>query len=210
MKKRELVGKRFGRLKVIASNGKNTFDQYSWVCRCDCGKEKIESTSHLTTGFVKSCGCLSKPHGESHTSFHNVWCGMLKRCTLKSRKDFHRYGGRGIKVCKRWNVYLNFREDMFQSHQEAKEKNNKIFLDRINNDGNYNKRNCRWVNSKESMDNRSSTRWITFDGRKQTLSDWARELNITATTLCDRLEKWSIKDSLTKTKYLHLKKKYGS
>ena len=136
----------------------------------------------------------------SRTNFHNVWNGMTKRCRLKSRSDWHRYGGRGIKTCDRWQEFLRFKEDMYDSYNKHKKNNKTTLLDRIDNDDGYYKENCRWVTAKESCENRITTHWIMCHGEKKTLSDWARSLGITPTTLSDRLKAgWSIEDAVTKT-----------
>ncbi len=149
---------KYGHLSVLGRTGTNKFQQSMWLCRCDCGINKIVSLPHLREGMVKSCGCLRRPHGESRTPLHNVWCGMLKRCTLKSRHDYHRYGGRGIKVCRRWMKYENFRDDMKTAYLLHKKRHATTFLDRVDNDAGYSPKNCRWVTARQSARNRSTSK----------------------------------------------------
>jgi hypothetical protein len=168
-----IIGRKFGRLVVQASLGLNKFNQPEYYCICKCGSQVKVSRPHLLQGFVKSCGCLRKPHGMSKTKFFNVWLGMIKRCRLKSRSDWNRYGGRGIKVCRSWHSFINFKNDMYQLYLEHKKNNSTTLLDRINNNKGYLKNNCRWVTAKISCRNRRSTHWIHYNGVKKTLTEWA-------------------------------------
>lgn len=194
-----LVGAIFGRLTVLRKSGKNKFGQTLWLCQCECGILKEASSGHLSQGLIKSCGCLRKPHGMTDTAFFNVWSGMLKRCRLKSRSDWHRYGGRGISTCTEWHSFLTFKRDMYDSYLAHRNSNKKTVLDRIDNEKGYSPENCRWVDAKVSAENRRSTRWIEFGGKRMTMSDWAMEIGVTATTIADRLKaNWPLSRALTK------------
>lgn len=118
---------------------------------CFCGKEFIARTCSVTTKITKSCGCwyeytrglMSTTHGESNTRLHEVWEGIRKRCFSKKTKQYKDYGGRGITVCKEWNNY-----EVFRDWALANGYDEKLTIDRINNDGNYEPSNCRWVTQK--------------------------------------------------------------
>lgn len=197
----DLTGIRFGKLVALKSVGHNKHGQALWKCKCDCGRSRVSSLSHLRTGFNKSCGCLQKPHGMSETPFFNVWSGMLKRCRLKSRADWKNYGGRGIKVAVEWEDFLTFKKDMFDSFKRHKKKFSSTLLDRVDNDKGYSKENCRWVTSKESSLNRRATHWIVYGGKKKSMTEWALLIGIKPTTLLDRLKGgWSKKRALTTPK----------
>jgi hypothetical protein len=116
----------------------------------------------------------------------DTWVGMIARCENKNHISYSRYGGRGIYVCERWkSSFENFVFDMGN-------KPNGMSLDRINNDGEYSKENCRWATSKEQADNRSTTRLITIGGITDSLSGWAKRKGISAPALSYRINKLGI------------------
>ena len=113
------IGKRYGRLVVtVRADSKNGFAR--WVCKCDCGNISIATGTSLRRGYKNSCGCIQKEgafdrcfkHGKVRTSIHRIWIGMRQRCNNPKNPAYKYYGGRGIKVCKRWNKFENFFEDM--------------------------------------------------------------------------------------------------
>lgn len=123
--------------------------------------------------------------------FYMVWKHMIQRCTDPSISNYYRYGGRGIKVCNRWQKYENFVLDMFPSYVRG------LTLERINNDGNYEPENCRWATRKEQANNTRNiekAKKYTFNGITQTTRQWAEELGIKRTTLDMRLRhyKWPV------------------
>jgi hypothetical protein len=151
----DLVGKEFGRLTVVALAGRRGNNTY-WQCQCNCGNQKTVRGSHLKRGDVKSCSCMRGgiTHGEGsrskgqETAEYRTWLGMRRRCKNSKCRDWPDYGGRGIKVCDRWQIYTNFLADM------GRKPGPKYSLDRIDNDGNYEPSNCRWATTKEQYDNR--------------------------------------------------------
>src|SRR5262245_52547126 len=105
----DIAGNRYGRLIVL----KHVYGE-DWKCRCDCGRDIVVRSSHLRGGYKKSCGCLRSPHGESYrrTPEYTSWCQLRDRCFNPNNKKWKHYGGRGIKVCERWQHFENFLADM--------------------------------------------------------------------------------------------------
>src|SRR5687768_6061964 len=103
-----LSGNRFGRWHVIAYAGKDRRRKSFFKCQCDCGNENIVSGCDLTSGKSKSCGCLNDEinqaarttHGMTCSPEYSSWRAMKDRCNDNSNIGYHRYGGRGIVVCK--------------------------------------------------------------------------------------------------------------
>lgn len=188
----DLTGQRFGRLTVISrgENAKNR--QARWYCLCDCGNTSIIVGSDLRTTHTKSCGCLLRTHNMTKTKTYRTWIGLKVRCTNPYDKGYPSYGGRGITICPRWlESFENFLEDMGEAPEA-------MSLDRIDNNGNYEPGNCRWATMKEQGNNRRSNRLIEFEGKTQTIMQWAREKGLTFDTLRKRLEsKWSVEEALT-------------
>ena len=145
------------------------------------------------SGFKPGPECPTYRHGMTGTPEHNTWQSMLQRCTNQRLASWHRYGGRGIRVCERWQVFENFLADMGKRPSEMHS------LDRIDNDGDYEPGNCRWATSEVQNANKSTNVHIELDGRRQTLAQWAREIGITVQALTFRLNstEWTLRDALT-------------
>ena len=152
-----------------------------WLCRCDCGQERVISASNLQSGHTTSCGCEQRratsdanaTHRQSHTSEHNTWCWMKDRCCNPNNANYPHYGGRGIKICERWlNSFENFFADMGKRPAGCS-------IDRYpNNDGNYEPGNCRWATRSEQGRNRGRYNHpITAFGQTKLQTEWAQILN---------------------------------
>lgn len=197
-KRLNLVGQKFGRLTILSFSYVSNHGDGYWNCICDCGKERTVMGSNLKAGNTKSCGCLQKErsgmppkHGMSKTSIHSSWRGMAQRCYNPKNNNYHRYGGRGIKVCKRWlNSFTNFYKDMGEKPE------NKT-LDRINNNGNYTPKNCKWSTAIEQQNNTRFNRLITIKGKTKTISEWSRIEKINSSTVSKRIKHgWSPEKSV--------------
>jgi len=197
----DLNGQKFGRLTIIQKVGSNKRGNALWLCKCECGNEKeiIIRSIDLRNNRTQSCGCLqierSTKHGryietvESQT--YNSWHNMIQRCINSNSRNYHYYGGRGIKVCKRWMKFENFLEDMGEVPEGYQ-------IDRIDNDGNYCKENCQWVTPKQNSRNKRNNHLITYKEKTQCVSAWAEELDINSMTIVVRLRRgWSIEKALT-------------
>ena len=147
----DITGQKFNRLTVLkATTIRTGAGCISWECRCDCGVKLIVKGTNIRSGNTKSCGCLKletakkqmTTHGYSGSRTYVSWNGMLTRCMNPNVREYVKYGGRGIKVCKRWFKFENFLEDMGERPPNTS-------IDRINPDGNYTKSNCRWATRRE-------------------------------------------------------------
>lgn len=158
MRLNDLTGKKYNMLEVIKRVPNNNLNKAMWLCKCDCGKTKEIIGSRLYTGKTKSCGCLtvektiqrSTKHGLSHSRLDSIYQNMLSRCTNSSNKDFKYYGARGINIYDEW---LNDRAAFFM-WVISNGYSDKLTIDRIDNDGNYEPSNCRWVDMKTQAINR--------------------------------------------------------
>lgn len=201
-----LTGQKFGKLTVINFNHKikTNYGQwkYYWLCECECGNTIIVCSSNLKTGHTKSCGCLkientvnaNKKHGLAKHRLYKIWENLKFRCLNKKCNSFKNYGNRGITVCIDW---LNNFEN-FYTWAIANGYKDDLTIDRIDNNGNYESDNCRWVNAKKQANNRRSNRLITYNNETHTLSEWANKYNIKISKLWARLNSgWTIEKSLT-------------
>jgi len=193
----DLTGRRFGRLVVQSrhySIGPRQNRGALWLCHCDCGEVRIVRSDALQSGKTVSCTCQKRDRVTTHglsrmadgkkTPEFEVWRGIRRRCCDPSQIGFARYGGRGIKICDRWqNDYAAFLNDM------GKRPSAKHSIERIDNDGDYSPENCRWATSTEQAQNRRSTRLFEFSGQAKCISQWAREFGLNKTTLRRRLDR---------------------
>jgi hypothetical protein len=194
---KDITGMRFGKLTAICQSRYENNISY-WLCRCDCGKESVVNKKSLTGGVTKSCGCLAKEltrarsitHGESGTRLYKIWAGMKRRC---NDLEFERYGKRGISVCNEWNTYDVFRDWALNNGYD-----DNLTIDRIDNDKGYEPNNCRWATAKEQAYNRSSNRYLEYNGERHTIKEWSKKIGLAVTTISERLKRgWSIKDTMT-------------
>lgn len=123
-------------------------------------------------------------HGDAGTRFYKRWAGMKSRCGHKTRLAYT-----NISYCKRWEKYLNFKEDMFESYNNhAKQFGiRNTTLDRIDSSGNYEPKNCKWATYKEQENNRNVSYMLNYRGKTQNLTDWAKELTLNEKTLRSRI-----------------------
>ena len=191
-----LTGQSFGRLTAVEDLG--VIEGYrAYRCACSCGKETVVAAYRLLhEKGPRSCGCLQREavtkHGMEGTHVYEIWRNMRGRCYDVKDKSFPSYGGRGIAICDRWkDTFQNFYDDMGEPPSDLHT------LDRRDNDGNYEPGNCRWATPEEQANNRSNSVFIEYDGRRQTLTQWAREYGVHPITLAGRLKRgWSVEDSL--------------
>lgn len=190
-----LIGQKFGKLTVIRYDHTNKNGAY-WLCRCDCGKEKIVCAHSLKTGHVSSCGCLRfSADNHSKERLYTTWKDMLRRCFNPKCKSYPNYGGRGITVCNEWkSSYLNFKSWALHSGYT-----DSLTIDRIDSNGNYEPSNCRWVTLKVQENNTRKNRFLEYHGISHTVSEWANILEISYPALLNRLKRgWSLEKAFSK------------
>ncbi len=198
------IGDKFTRLSVIdrgpANSGKVK-------CRCECGTVKLVSKWSLKIGEIKSCGCLKLKHGHASATVKSrtyiKWTKMKHRCTNKNASDYPRYGGIGIKVCDRWlESFNNFLEDMGEVPDG-------LSIDRVDPFGNYEPSNCRWADQKTQDRNRRGTVYLTVDGVKRPMREWAEISGTNFQTMYQRLKDlgWTDHKEIVFTKRFGIKHK---
>lgn len=207
MKLRDLTGMKFGRLSVIERADPLGKKGVYWRCICDCGKECTVLGNALVTRHTKSCGCYlretsnrPKSHGLSKTKEHAIWKAMRQRCNDKNASNYHRYGGRGIKICTEWNLFINF----YNWCQNSGFKDG-LTIDRIDNDGNYEPNNCRWVDKSTQGNNKSNNRKMMFNGELVSVTRVGSIIGIDRRTISYRL-----KSGWTDEQCVSIKPKYGN
>ncbi len=177
---------------------------------CDCGKKTEVDYYDAKRGRTKSCGCLAQEirynnkngltHGMTKTRFYQIYKGIIARCNNKEDTGYYLYGARGIKCD--WKDFFTFKRDMYKSYIKHSEKHSEkdTKIDRIDNNKNYCKKNCRWATQREQSNNRRNNRVLTYKGKTMTMAEWSREIGLKHVTLSSRINtlKWSIKDAIEK------------
>ena len=206
MKFKNIEGMRFKRLVVISFKERKNRHTY-WDCVCDCGEKTIATNNNLSTGHTRSCGCLQKEvqrtvnitHGFKHTRFYVIWVQMKYRCEKPYNSSYHRYGGRGIKCL--WKTFEDFKNDMYESYLAHVEKRGEqnTTIERIDNDKNYCKWNCRWATRKEQARNRRTSTILSFGGKTKTIAEWADDVGIGQKIISQRINRdgWTPEEALT-------------
>lgn len=206
--RQNLTGQRFGRLVVegFSHAGNASY----WYCRCDCGKISVARGTSLRYGSTKTCGCGSKeqaarnagayakgkrgpcwPHTRTLRQLHR---NMLRRCYDARDRRYCQYGGRGIAVCEQWRID----RDAFIDWVISQGWCSGATMDRINNDGNYEPDNVRFVGAIVQANNTSRNRFLEWDGKKMTVSDWARHLGVSSWALQHRVDRgWTVERIIT-------------
>ena len=186
------VGERFHRLIVMESLGVQpvgTGSQRKALarCKCECGKVVDVILSNLRNGNTKSCGCFNMDsiisratsHGLSNHPLYAVHDNMKARTTRPSQINYDRYGGRGIRICEDW---LDF--EVFYQWAISNGWRKELQIDRIDNDGDYEPSNCRFVSCRENVINRSTSKiWVINGNEYDSLASASRSLGRPTSTI---------------------------
>ncbi len=180
--RKDFIGLVFGKLTVISNAGKDKRMNTMWLCRCNCGGEKVVKQGHLSSLHVTSCGCRKKEmlvarnttHGESHTKLYARYSGIIQRCEYHKHISYKCHGGRGISVCNEWRLdFANFKE-----WAEQNGFSEDLVLDRIDSDGNYCPENCRWVSRTINNQNARTRGGRAFRGVKKHLGKFRADIYV--------------------------------
>ena len=188
-----LENQRFGKLVAKhRTNKKSKSGCYFWECLCDCGNTTLVNVNNLKNGHTKSCGCTKKMK-EKNPRLYSIWRHMKSRCYTNSSANKY-YCLKGIKVCKEWkNDFISFYEWAMKNGYQ-----NNLTIDRINNEGNYEPNNCRWVTYKEQANNRTNNYLLTYNGETHTIAEWADIMHINYWTLRSRIKRKCSQDRIFK------------
>ena len=173
-----------------------------WLCQCDCGTKCLRTSQVLTRKVrpAKSCGCLqvrrtvlaNTKHGMNNSIEYSSWTSMKDRCLNENSKDFPKYGAIGISVCERWMSFENFYSDMGPRSSPDHS------IGRIDNSGNYEPDNCRWMSAEEQNNNRLTSNIISLDGEALSPAQWERRFEFSVGLVSSRLRRgWTIRKALT-------------
>lgn len=183
--RKDISGKRFGKLTVKEYAYTNRDGKACWLCVCDCGNEKVFSGKSLRLGIATSCGCGRKTHGLSNTKLYNIWVSMKQRCLNPNNSRWKDYGGRGINICNEWaKSFQSFYEwAMSNGYKEG------LSIERIDNNIDYSPENCTWITIQEQQRNTRKTVNLEYKGITKCVEQWARTLGIPPTTIRTKIKK---------------------
>lgn len=196
----DLTGQRFGKLVVL--NYDHSKNGAYYLCKCDCGKNKIIKGTSLTRGLTSSCGCKSRKmslerstkHGMSNTRLYRIRMGMIDRCYKENATSYPKYGAKGVSVCQEWlDDFMNFYNWAMENGYR-----DDLTLDRIDPSGNYEPNNCRWATYKEQANNTKSTVFLTYKGETKPASEWSKIVGISQSAITQRKNRgWTDEECLT-------------
>jgi hypothetical protein len=191
MFKNDLKGQRFGRLVAIEFCGNNKHGCSMWLCKCDCGNIKQYNSAYLRSGDTKSCGCYLKDkvsgmfstHRMSKTKIYETWAHMKQRCYDPNQDRYEHYGGRGIKVCEKWQVFEGFYEDMGATHKPG------LSLERKDVNGDYCPENCEWIPLQLQAQNKTNSIILEVNNVRGDLAELCRIFDVKYNTVYMRMRR---------------------
>ena len=193
----DMTGLVFGRLTVTNRADNDNGGRARWVCSCTCGNSITSNAGNLRNGHTQSCGCLHREIAKSvntkhkmiHTKEYRTWSNIKDRCTNPKNKRSSTYFGL---LCPEWMSFERFYSDMGPAPTSLHT------IDRIDNDKGYEKTNCRWATQTEQQNNRTNNHYLTLNGEKLTMAEWATKTGISHAVISMRIYRgWSEQDALT-------------
>jgi hypothetical protein len=195
---KDITGEKFGKLTAIKFVERKD-DKTYWLFKCDCGNEVIKNMGSAGNG-TNSCGCLKKEQdiknlnldksfskGLYDHKLYSVWQSMRDRCYNSNNHAYKDYGERGVRICDKWlgeNGFINFYDWSLENGYKEK-----LTIDRIEVNGNYEPDNCRWATMKEQGNNRRNNTSITIKGETKNLGEWCSIFNINRKTVSTRIHR---------------------
>lgn len=171
--------------EVLEFNSEKEACEYLGVAKCSvasCYRQKSKCKGYT----IDRIGIST--HHDTKSRLYKIWTSMRERCYRKGHTHYKDYGGRGITVCEEWLEYLPFKE-----WASASGYKDGLTIDRIDNNGNYEPSNCRWVTIKEQANNKRTNHIVHYKDTEYTLSQLAEKVGIKQTTLRERLNMgWSV------------------
>ena len=196
------IGDRFNRWTVIGKvEGSSRWDKM-YLCKCDCGTERMRSYSNLIYENCCSCGCLTRevnsnnlrkyPEGLIASGIYYRWEGLKRRCYSKSCREYKNVGAKGITMCEEWrNDFMSF-----YNWAVSNGYSDNLQIVRIDSKGNFEPSNCRWGARNEVA--KSSNICVEYNGETHTVATWANILGIKPQVLYQRIHaKWSVEKAFT-------------
>lgn len=193
------IGKEINGFLILDSSTKTTNKSrmiiYKTKC-LNCGEieEKCGSNVLKGTAACRKCSKKHEYHKQSKTRLYHIYNSMISRCYKENNNRYASYGGKGIKVCNEWLDSFT----AFYKWAISNGYSDNLSIDRIDVNGNYEPSNCRWATYAEQMNNTTKNHYLEYDGRKQTIAQWAKETYISYSTINQRINKlkWSVERAL--------------
>lgn len=198
IKDEQMINKKFGKWLVLQrTEERDSHGSIKYLCKCECGKEKLVDGYSLRSGISKYCiDCKNqKRYGKKKNKRINIiYNGMKARCYNSNTPEYKNYGGRGIKICDEWlDNYWNFENWAINNGYK-----NNLSIDRINNDENYEPNNCRWATRIQQQNNTRNNKFVIYKGERKTIAEWSRIIGVSSTCLSYRLKNWDIEKAFNK------------
>lgn len=191
-KRIDLTGKRFGKLIVRGFSHTGKYGKAWWVCDCDCGAQNVVILGEsLKQGRTTSCGCYRKDnmttHGKTNTRIFRTYTDMVRRCYKPECSNYKNYGARGIRICEEWLSENGFKK--FYEWAMDNGYSDDLTIDRIDVNGDYSPKNCRWITNLEQQSNKRNTRKFVLNGETLTLKELSEKTGITIPALVSRIDR---------------------